>query len=74
MASPAPGGGAAPPPASAAPSLPAADVTLTAVNIDFSPKDLTVPADEAVHDGVRQPGQRVPHDVVIKDASGTAVF
>jgi plastocyanin len=73
VASPAAGGGAAAPPASQAPSLPAADVTLTAVNIDFSPKDLTVPATKPFTMAFDNQDS-APHDVVIKDASGTAVF
>ena len=73
VASPAPGGGAAPPPASAGPSLPAADVTLTAVNIDFDPKTLTVPATKPFTIAFDNQDS-APHDVVIKDGSGTAVF
>jgi plastocyanin len=71
--SPAPGGGGAPPPASVAPSLPAADVTLSAVNIDFSPKTLTVPASRPFTLAFDNQDS-APHDVVIKDAGGTAVF
>ena len=73
VASPAPGGGAAPPPASAGPSLPAADVTLTAVNIDYSPKDLTVPA-AAPFTLAFDNQDAAPHDVVIKDGSGAPVY
>ncbi|HEY3334725.1 MAG TPA: cytochrome c oxidase subunit 4 [Candidatus Limnocylindrales bacterium] len=72
--SPAPGGGgAAPPAASAGPSLPAADVTLAAANIDFSPKTLSVPAGKAFTLAFDNQDP-VPHNVVIKDAGGTVAF
>jgi plastocyanin len=67
------GGGAAPPPASQAPSLPAADVALAAANIDFNPKTLSAPAAKPFTMSFDNQDP-VPHDVVIKDAGGTAVF
>jgi plastocyanin len=73
VASAAPGGGAAPPPASSGPSLPAADVTLTAANIDFNPKSLTVPATKPFTMAFDNQDS-APHDVVIKDGGGAAVF
>lgn len=64
------GGGAAP---SAAPSLPAADVTVTAEGIQFTTTAITIPAGKAFtlafdnRDGVQ-------HNIVIKDSSGSALF
>jgi plastocyanin len=69
-----PGGeGGAPPPASEAPEVPAADVTITAVNIDFTTKEVAAPAD-APFTIAFDNQDTVPHDVVIKDESGGTVF
>lgn len=60
-------------PASEAPALPEADVVITAVNIEFVEKSMTVPADAAFTIAFDNQDP-VPHDVVIKDGSGAAVF
>ena len=67
------GGGGAPAPASEAPEVPAADVTIIAANIDFTTKDVTAPAD-APFTIAFDNQDTVPHDVVIKDDSGGTVF
>jgi plastocyanin len=59
--------------ASAAPSLPAADATITAVNIEYATKAITVPAAKPFTIAFDNQ-DTVPHDVVIKDAGGTALF
>jgi plastocyanin len=64
-----PGGGGS----SAPPSLPTGDVTLSAENLAFSTAALTIPAGKPftlVFDN----RDTAPHDVVIKDGSGTEVF
>jgi len=60
--------------ASAAPSLPAADVLVTAENVAFTTTDLTLPAGKAFTLAFDNRDSGVPHDVVIKDASGAVVF
>jgi plastocyanin len=65
------GGGEAP--ASEAPALPDADVTLTAMNIQYVETTLTAPADTAFTIAFDNQ-DTVPHDVVIKDAGGGTVF
>src|SRR5829696_3132278 len=67
------GGSAAGPSASPAPSLPAADVALTAQNIDFVEKSLTVPAGRPFTIAFDNQ-DTAPHDVVIKGGDGAAVF
>jgi plastocyanin len=67
------GGGGAPAPASEAPAVPAADVTITAANIDFTTKQVTAPAD-APFTIAFDNQDTVPHDVVIKDGGGGTVF
>ena len=73
VASPAPGGGAAPPPASSAPSLPAADVSSRRSTSTSARRASPSPrrSRSRWRSTTRTPA---PHDVVIKDASGTAVF
>jgi hypothetical protein len=66
-------GGGAPPPGSEPPDVPAADVTIIALNIDFTTKDVTAPAD-APFTIAFDNQDTVPHDVVIKDDSGGTVF
>ena len=67
------GGGGAPAPASEAPDVPAADVTITAANIAFTTTSVTAPAD-APFTIAFDNQDTVPHDVVIKDDSGGTVF
>jgi plastocyanin len=67
------GGGGAPAPASEAPDVPAADVTITAANIAFTTTAVTAPAD-APFTIAFDNQDTVPHDVVIKDDSGGTVF
>ena len=67
------GGGAAGGAASTAPSLPAADVTLTAQGIAFVQTTLEAPAGKAftvAFDNL----DVAPHNLEIKDASGASVF
>jgi plastocyanin len=66
-------GGGEQPSGSAAPSAPAADVTITAQGIDFTTKDVIAPADTefTIAFDNQDPA---PHDVVIKEGSGTVVF
>jgi plastocyanin len=63
------GGGATP-----APSLPAADVTVTAENIAFTETTLTIPAGKPFTLAFDNRDNGIPHDVVIKDASGAELF
>lgn len=63
------GGGAQ----SAAPSLPAADATITAENIDYTTKDVKVPAGKAFTLAFDN-RDKVPHDVVIKDGGGAVKY
>jgi plastocyanin len=65
------GGGGAP--ASQAPDLPPADVTITAANIDFVTKQVTAPPDKPFTIAFDNQDS-VPHDIVIKDDSGGTVF
>ena len=60
--------------ASAAPSLPAADVTLVAQNIAFDQSSITVPAGKPFTIAFDNRDPSVPHDVVIKGSSGNALF
>ena len=53
--------------------MPAADVTITAANIDFTTKEVTAPAD-APFTIAFDNQDTVPHDVVIKDGGGGTVF
>jgi plastocyanin len=68
-----PAGGAGAPAESAGASLPAADVTITAQGIDFTTKDVIAPKDTdfTIAFDNQDPA---PHDVVIKEGSGTVVF
>lgn len=66
------GGGGAP--ASAAPSLPAADVTITANGINWVETSVTAPAGKAFTIAFDNQDSGVPHDVVIKDAGGQSLF
>jgi plastocyanin len=77
----APAGSAAPsaPAGSAAPSAPApsggtADVTITALNIAFTETSVNAPAGKAFTIDFDNQDASVPHDVYIKDGSGTQVF
>jgi plastocyanin len=65
------GGGEAP--ASEAPALPEADAVITALNIEYTTKDVTVPAG-APFTIAFDNQDPVPHDVVIKDGGGATVF
>ncbi|MEO5965896.1 MAG: cytochrome c oxidase subunit 4 [Candidatus Limnocylindrales bacterium] len=67
----APGGGGSPP--SVAPSLPAADVTITAKDIAWTTPDVTAPAGKPFTIALDN-RDSVPHNIVIKDAGGSAVF
>ena len=60
--------------ASAGPSLLAADVTLTAQNIAFVQTSLAAPAGKPFTVAFDNQDAGVPHDLVIKDASGAVVF
>lgn len=60
--------------ATPAPSLPAADVSLAAQNIAFTPTELTLPAGKPFTLAFDNQDAGVPHDVAIKDASGAEVF
>jgi len=73
--------GAAPsaPAGSVAPSAPAAsggtaDVTITALNIAFTESSVNAPAGKAFTIDFDNQDASVPHDVYIKDGSGTQVF
>jgi plastocyanin len=66
-------GGGGPAPASAAPGGPAADVAITAQNIDFATKDVVAPAG-APFTIAFDNQDSAPHDVVIKDGSGATAF
>ncbi|MGH2465555.1 MAG: cupredoxin domain-containing protein, partial [Candidatus Limnocylindrales bacterium] len=77
----APAGSVAPssPAGSAAPSAPAAsggtaDVTITALNIAFTESSVNAPAGKAFTILFDNQDPSVPHDVYIKDASGTQIF
>jgi plastocyanin len=70
---PAAGGGGGGAPESAAPSLPAADVTITASNIAFTTPEVTAPADKPFTIAFDNQDS-APHDVVIKDAGGATAF
>ncbi|HEY2888206.1 MAG TPA: cupredoxin domain-containing protein [Candidatus Limnocylindrales bacterium] len=64
---------------SAAPSAPAAsggsaDVTITALNIAFTESSVNAPAGKAFTIDFDNQDASVPHDVYIKDGSGTQVF
>jgi len=59
---------------SAAPSLPAADVSLSAENIAFSTATLTIPAGKPFTLAFDNKDNGIPHDVVIRDASGAELF
>ena len=60
--------------ASPAPSLPAADVTVVAENIAWLETSITVPAGRAFTIAFDNRDRGVPHDIVIKDASGAELF
>ena len=60
--------------ASAAPSGVPGGITLVAQNIAFDPSTIAAPADEAFQIVLDNQDPSVPHDVAIKDASGTEVF
>lgn len=62
--------------ASAAPSLeiPAADLRVDAVGFAFVPKDITATAGTAFTIAFVNGDPGVPHDMVIRDGSGTVVF
>ncbi len=68
------GGGAAGESATAAPSLPAADVNLTAQGIAYQQTSLTAPAGKAFTLAFDNRDAGVPHNVAIKNGSGTEVF
>jgi plastocyanin len=59
---------------SAAPSGGAADVTISADNIAFEQQSVNAPAGKAFTIGFDNKDASVPHDVYIKDVSGTQVF
>lgn len=63
------GGGATP-----APTLPAADVVVVAENIAWLETSIAVPADRAFTIAFDNRDRGVPHDIVIKDASGAELF
>jgi plastocyanin len=82
-ASGSPGAGASAAPSaatgSAAPSAPAAsggsaDVTITALNIAFTESSVNAPAGKPFTIDFDNQDASVPHDVYIKDGSGTQVF
>jgi plastocyanin len=61
--------------ASAAPSaMPAADVTVTAQNVAFTTTDIEIPAGKPFKLAFDNRDSGVPHDVVIKDASGAVLY
>jgi plastocyanin len=60
--------------ASAAPSGAPGGITLVAQNIAFDTSTIAAPADEAFQIVLDNQDPSVPHDVAIKDASGTEVF
>jgi plastocyanin len=64
-------GGAA---ATAVPSLPAADATLTAEKVAFTPSSITVPAAKPFTLAFDNKDSGVPHNVELKDAGGAVVF
>ncbi|MGZ8501349.1 MAG: cupredoxin domain-containing protein [Candidatus Limnocylindrales bacterium] len=64
-----PGGSAAP-----GPSLPAADVTVTAKNIKFDTASLSATADKGLTIAFVNEDQGVPHDIEIADGSGAILF
>jgi plastocyanin len=66
------GGGGAP--ASAAPSLPAADVSIVAENIAYNTATLTIPAGRPFTLAFDNRDNGIPHDVAIRDGSGNALF
>ena len=59
---------------SAAPSGPAADVTISALNIAFEQTSVTAPADKPFTLLFDNKDASVPHDVYIKNSGGTDVF
>ena len=59
---------------SAAPSGPAADVTISALNIAFEQTSVTAPAGKAFSLLFDNKDASVPHDVYIKNSAGTDVF
>jgi plastocyanin len=73
---PAPGESGAPPSsgASGGPSLPAADASVTASGIAWVETSLTVPAGKPFTLAFDNQDAGTPHDVVIKDAGGQALF
>ncbi len=80
-ASPPPGGSPPPgsppgsgPPGSPGASLPAGDVTITAVNTTFTTPNVTAPADRPFAIVFDNQDQGQPHDVDISDANGGSVF
>lgn len=68
------GGGTGTGSAAPAPSLPAADVTLAAENIAFMQTSIAIPAGRSFTLAFDNRDNGTPHDVVIKDASGAALF
>ena len=66
--------GSAEPSASAAPSGAPGGITLVAHNIAFDTATIAAPADEEFQIVLDNQDASVPHDVAIKDASGTQVF
>ncbi len=67
-------GGAGGGPATAAPSLPAADVSLGAKDIAYDQTSLTAPAGKGFTFAFDNRDAGVPHNVAIKDASGKELF
>ena len=60
--------------ASEEPAAPAADITVTAVNIAFLESEVTAPADTAFTLALVNQDQGTPHNVELKDGSGASVF
>jgi plastocyanin len=71
--SPAPGG-SAPAGGAASPAVPAADATIEAKGIQFTTKDVAAPAGKPFTIAFDNQDAGVPHNVVIKDASGAVKF
>jgi len=67
-------GGSAAPSAGASTDPNAQVVTVTASNIAFDPTELTAPAGTAFTFSFDNQDAGIPHDVQVKDASGTIVF